>query len=84
MERFGSFWILLDDLGGGAGAVGVGGNNDVHTINGLLAHLAGKVVVSNVGNSLLTVDLINSSHVLVDINGNIGEHVVEGGQFAER
>ena len=58
--------ILLDDLGGGAGAVGVGGDNDVHTVHGLLALLAGKVIVSDVGNGLLAINLIHCGQVLVD------------------
>ena len=68
---------LLDNLGGGAGAVGVGGNNDVNTINGLLAHLTGEVVVNYAGNGLLGTNLINSSDVVVDFDFNVGVHVSE-------
>ena len=57
---------LLDHLGGGAGAVGVGGNYDVYAINGLSALLTSQVVIGNTGDSLSSADLIYGSRVLGD------------------
>ena len=37
---------LLDDLSGGGGAIGEGGHHDVDALEGLVAALAGQVVVA--------------------------------------
>ena len=72
---------LLDDLSGGGAAVGVGGNNDVHTIDGLSALLTSQVVVSYTSNSLVGIDLLNSGPV-VDNQVDVGIDVFKGERTA--
>ena len=51
--------FLLDHLGGGSGAVAVGGNNYIHTIEGLVTGHAGHVDILHTSHSILVFNLID-------------------------
>ena len=72
---------LLNNLGSSASAVGVGGNNDVNTIDRLCTLLASQVVVSYTSNGLTRVDLIDSRSFLLNKYVNIGVDVIEVDQL---
>ena len=56
--------VLAVVFGGGAGAVGVGGDNEGHAALGAVDALAGEVVVVHAGNSLACGYLVDSGHVV--------------------
>ena len=58
---------LLHHLNSAGGTVGVGGNNDSHTV-GLLHLLTGHVEVAYVSNSLATVHLVDAGGIGRSVN----------------